>query len=175
MYRARNNIQPRVCVSPCFCLRVSVCLIPPFLWLSQNIQPDVRVSPCFCLCVSVSHSALSVAVATTSNQMSVSLPVSACVSVCLTPPFCGYDRVHVGNTPKRGTIEPFSGNLPGFVDNIRLSPRGTYWVGLSSVRHKDAPSVLDRFGSLPSKRRELMAVSCTCTASVWQPKGPEEQ
>ena len=84
------------------------------------------------------------------------------------------NRVHVGNSPKRGTIEPFSGNLPGFVDNIRLSPRGTYWVGLSSVRHKDAPSVLDRFGNLPSKRRELMAVSCTCTASVWQPRGPEE-
>ncbi|XP_076443103.1 adipocyte plasma membrane-associated protein-like [Babylonia areolata] len=65
-------------------------------------------------------------------------------------------KAHVADTPKLGTIELFAGNLPGFVNNIRLSPRGTYWVGLSQVRHRSFPSLLDRFGTQPEKRVQYM-------------------
>ena len=63
------------------------------------------------------------------------------------------------NSPKRDKLEIFAENLPGFVDNIRRSPRGTYWVGLSSVRHSGHPSVLDTYGNLTQLRRQIMGVS----------------
>ncbi|KAK7481170.1 hypothetical protein BaRGS_00027603, partial [Batillaria attramentaria] len=70
-------------------------------------------------------------------------------------------RVHIGPTPKHGTIEVFASNLPGIVQNIRLSPRGTYWVGLSYARHSDLPSFLDTRGpATPDNiqfRRDLVA------------------
>ncbi|XP_076443101.1 adipocyte plasma membrane-associated protein-like [Babylonia areolata] len=68
-------------------------------------------------------------------------------------------RAWIGlNTPKRGTIETFAENLPGFVGNIRLSPRNTFWVALSGSRSKDAPSLLDLYGAQPERRRQLMAM-----------------
>ena len=69
-------------------------------------------------------------------------------------------RAHIGpNSPKRGQIETFAQNLPGFVDNIRLNSRGTYWVGLSLVRHAQLPSVLDKYGNQPKMRGAIMGVS----------------
>ncbi|KAK7103532.1 adipocyte plasma membrane-associated protein Hemomucin-like isoform X1 [Littorina saxatilis] len=66
-------------------------------------------------------------------------------------------RVWIGaNTAKRGRLEVFAENLPGFVDNIRRTPRGTYWVGISSIRSDEMPSVLDRFGDKPQMRRGIM-------------------
>ena len=77
------------------------------------------------------------------------------------------DRAWIGpNTPKRGAIELFAGNLPGVVDNIRRTPRGTFWVGLSQARHHDLPSVLDRYGDKPKTRAALINVSFTVSLSV---------
>ncbi|WJX78271.1 hypothetical protein P8452_61513 [Trifolium repens] len=39
------------------------------------------------------------------------------------------------DTSKVGTLEVFA-NLPGFVDNIKQSPRGGFWVGIYSKREK---------------------------------------
>ncbi|KAL8613598.1 hypothetical protein ACOMHN_022017 [Nucella lapillus] len=61
-------------------------------------------------------------------------------------------------SPKFGTIDTFADNLPGNVDNIRLSPRGTYWVGLSRARHSALPSVMDSYGHQPEVRRNLIAL-----------------
>ena len=38
-------------------------------------------------------------------------------------------------TQKSGTLEVFA-ELPGFPDNIKLSPRGGFWVGIHSRREK---------------------------------------
>ncbi|KAI4300875.1 hypothetical protein L6164_034202 [Bauhinia variegata] len=38
-------------------------------------------------------------------------------------------------TPKAGTLEIFA-QLPGFVDNIKRSPRGGFWVGMYAKREK---------------------------------------
>ncbi|KAL8615682.1 hypothetical protein ACOMHN_034832 [Nucella lapillus] len=62
------------------------------------------------------------------------------------------------DSPRRGDPEVFADNLPGFVENIRLSPRNTYWVGLSNVRHSAKPSLLDSFGSRPDLRRRIMGL-----------------
>lgn len=35
--------------------------------------------------------------------------------------------------PKKGSIENFADDLPGFPDNIRYDGEGQYWIGLSSV------------------------------------------
>ncbi|XP_076463926.1 adipocyte plasma membrane-associated protein-like [Babylonia areolata] len=59
---------------------------------------------------------------------------------------------------KTGAIETFADNLPGFVDNIRLSPRGTYWVALSSARYKDEPGVLDKYGPHPRVRQLILSM-----------------
>lgn len=64
------------------------------------------------------------------------------------------DRKH----PKHGQVETLAENLPGFPANIRLSPRGTLWVPMFSVRFKGKPSVLDTYGALPHMRRDLMGV-----------------
>jgi hypothetical protein len=60
---------------------------------------------------------------------------------------------------KRGSLEVFTINLPGVVDNIRRSPRDTFWVALSQSRHSRLPSVLDRYGDDRRVRASLMAVS----------------
>lgn len=39
--------------------------------------------------------------------------------------------------PKQGFWDYFATNLPGLPDNIRRSPRNTYWVGLASVRKEN--------------------------------------
>ena len=55
-------------------------------------------------------------------------------------------------------VDIFAENLPGNVDNIRESPRGTYWVALSRARHAEFPSVLDTFGQNPEIRKRLITV-----------------
>jgi hypothetical protein len=62
------------------------------------------------------------------------------------------------NGDKRGQIETFAENLPGFVDKIRRSPRGTFWVGLHTIRTATNPSLLDRFG-VDQRRNILSSVS----------------
>ncbi|KAL8615677.1 hypothetical protein ACOMHN_034827 [Nucella lapillus] len=59
-------------------------------------------------------------------------------------------------TSKRGLIETFAENLPGFIDNIRLSPRGTFWVAVSSVRYHGKPGVLDQYGLKPNYRQLIL-------------------
>jgi sugar lactone lactonase YvrE len=51
--------------------------------------------------------------------------------------------------PRAGTREPFAENLPGFPDNIALTPRGGLWVPMSSPRHP----VADRLAPRPSLRK----------------------
>ncbi|KAL8624398.1 hypothetical protein ACOMHN_012798 [Nucella lapillus] len=74
----------------------------------------------------------------------------------------GRSRIHRAwidrNSPKFGSIDIFAENLPGFVDNIRLSPRKTYWVGLSRARHENLPSVLDTYGDNPKVRANLISL-----------------
>lgn len=55
--------------------------------------------------------------------------------------------------PKAGKTEIFADNLPGFPDNIRQSTSGTYYVGLASIRHADAASLMDTLGPLPWLRK----------------------
>ncbi|KAK2155271.1 hypothetical protein LSH36_244g02026 [Paralvinella palmiformis] len=43
---------------------------------------------------------------------------------------------------KRGQVEIFIDNLPGFPDNIRRSASGSYWIGLIEIRRQNGP-VLD--------------------------------
>lgn len=68
-------------------------------------------------------------------------------------------RAWIGrNSPRRGTIDVFAENLPGFVDNIRRTNRGTYWVAFSRARHANLPSVLDTYGTQPAIREHIMQV-----------------
>ncbi|KAK7103533.1 adipocyte plasma membrane-associated protein-like [Littorina saxatilis] len=68
-------------------------------------------------------------------------------------------KAYIGqSSPKRGQIETFAENLPGFVDNVRKTPRGSYWVGLSSVRSEQNPSVLDEYGDQPNIRGAIMGL-----------------
>lgn len=46
--------------------------------------------------------------------------------------------------PKQGTTEPLVENLPGFPDNLTLSPRGFFWVALASPRRRDVDALLPR-------------------------------
>ncbi|CAL1539872.1 unnamed protein product [Lymnaea stagnalis] len=50
----------------------------------------------------------------------------------------------------------FSENLPGVPGNIRRSSRGTYWVGLSFVRHAGVPSSMDTYSNNPSARQRTV-------------------
>nr|KAG5695208.1 hypothetical protein BaRGS_018330 [Batillaria attramentaria] len=69
-------------------------------------------------------------------------------------------RAWIGPTSaKFGTIEIFADNLPGFVANIRRSPRNTYWVGMARARHSKLPSVLDIYGDQPNVRGALVALA----------------
>ncbi|XP_070181108.1 adipocyte plasma membrane-associated protein-like [Littorina saxatilis] len=60
--------------------------------------------------------------------------------------------------PKRGSLEVFADNLPGVVDNIRRSPRKTYWVGIAQSRHYPMPSVLDIYGDNAKIRGALISM-----------------
>ena len=51
--------------------------------------------------------------------------------------------------PKAGQVEPFIDNLPGFPDNLSLSPRGTLWVAIFSLRDP----LLDLVGPASFARR----------------------
>nr|KAI8743107.1 adipocyte plasma membrane-associated protein [Biomphalaria glabrata] len=42
-------------------------------------------------------------------------------------------------------VSVFAQNLPGLPDNIRASDRGTYWVGMSYVRHSRSQNPMDRY------------------------------
>lgn len=60
---------------------------------------------------------------------------------------------------KRHLVETFADNLPGFPDNITLSPRGTWWVAMFSVRKPlldlvhPYPLVKDTLAGLPEALR----------------------
>lgn len=60
---------------------------------------------------------------------------------------------------KRHLLETFVDNLPGFPDNISLSPRGTWWVAMFSVREPvldllhPFPFVKDTLAGLPDAVR----------------------
>ncbi|XP_076442476.1 adipocyte plasma membrane-associated protein-like [Babylonia areolata] len=72
---------------------------------------------------------------------------------------CKIHRAWIGRGSRKfGTIDTFADNLPGNVDNVRLSPRGTYWVGLSRARHARLPSVMDTYGERPEIRRKLISL-----------------
>ncbi|XP_041354583.1 adipocyte plasma membrane-associated protein-like [Gigantopelta aegis] len=50
---------------------------------------------------------------------------------------------------KKGELDVFVHNLPGFPDNIRRSSRGTYWIGLAGVRFKARFNGVDFMASKP--------------------------
>ncbi len=60
---------------------------------------------------------------------------------------------------KKNLKEPFIENLPGFPDNLEVSPRGTVWIPMASVRKRllDAvhphPYFKDAIAALPNKLR----------------------
>ncbi|XP_029604259.1 adipocyte plasma membrane-associated protein isoform X3 [Salmo trutta] len=61
--------------------------------------------------------------------------------------------------PKAGTKEVILNNMPGYPDNIRLSDRGTFLVGLTTTRfRKLVPPFLDLIGPYPAVKRFLAKV-----------------
>uniref|UniRef100_A0AAZ3RPV9 Strictosidine synthase conserved region domain-containing protein n=1 Tax=Oncorhynchus tshawytscha TaxID=74940 RepID=A0AAZ3RPV9_ONCTS len=61
--------------------------------------------------------------------------------------------------PKAGTKEVIMNNMPGYPDNIRLSDRGTFLVGLTTTRfRKLMPPFLDLIGPYPAVKRFLAKV-----------------
>jgi sugar lactone lactonase YvrE len=56
--------------------------------------------------------------------------------------------------PKKGTREPFTAALPGFVDNLDLDANGTLWIGIPSLRS----GLLDALLPHPWLRRVLSRV-----------------
>jgi ribose transport system permease protein len=54
--------------------------------------------------------------------------------------------------PKRGTVEVFVDNLPGYLDNINRASDGTYWAALNGMR---APTY-DLAMRMPRFRRRMM-------------------
>lgn len=56
---------------------------------------------------------------------------------------------------KAGKVEIFAENLPGLPDNIRLSPNGSYWVGLAMPRQLEKFSPLDFLSSRPAVRNVI--------------------
>ena len=48
-----------------------------------------------------------------------------------------------------GKVSVFADRLPGGPDNIRLSPRGTYWVGYDIARSSETPYVADLIAPYP--------------------------
>lgn len=57
--------------------------------------------------------------------------------------------------PKKGKLEVFADNVPGFPDNVRASGRGTYWVAFFQSRFGGKPTALDRLARYPEVRSFL--------------------
>ena len=57
-----------------------------------------------------------------------------------------------------GKSEVFAQNLPGFPDNIRLSSRGGYWVGISMTR-TETTHLIKQY---PRARNFLAKVTINC-------------
>lgn len=63
--------------------------------------------------------------------------------------------------PKKGQMELFYNNLPGYPDNIKSTPRSTYFVGLSVARFEGSSpigSFLDLVGPYPAIKRLVAKV-----------------
>ncbi|BFZ24852.1 hypothetical protein BsWGS_27891 [Bradybaena similaris] len=67
-------------------------------------------------------------------------------------------------------ITTFADNLPGLPGNIRRSARGTYWVGLSLVRHSGIPNSLDMFSNNPAARTRTVTTVNQATIKSYFPK-----
>lgn len=62
---------------------------------------------------------------------------------------------------KTGQLETFCDNLPGYPDNIKLTSRGTFYVGLASLRYKGSSpigSFLDIIAPHPALKRFIAKV-----------------
>ncbi|XP_028968710.1 adipocyte plasma membrane-associated protein [Galendromus occidentalis] len=51
--------------------------------------------------------------------------------------------------PSKGKVSVFADRLPGGPDNLRLSPRGTYWVAYDTARSASTPYVADLIAPYP--------------------------
>ena len=60
--------------------------------------------------------------------------------------------------PKKGLVEPFALNLPGFPDNIARSSDGGYWVAIVSPRHNGSFDSYGFAGRHPRVRNWLTKV-----------------
>lgn len=62
--------------------------------------------------------------------------------------------------PKAGTKETVLNNMIGYPDNIRLSDRGTFLVGITTVRFHGRlfPPFLDLIGPYPALKRFIVKV-----------------
>jgi len=56
---------------------------------------------------------------------------------------------------KKGSVEVFAENLPGFPDNIRANSRGGYWVGLCGSRLPDVTTSSSYLGPRPWLRKAI--------------------
>ena len=64
--------------------------------------------------------------------------------------------------PKAGKMEIFQDNLPGYPDNVRLTSRGTFFVGLTSSRFEGSSpfgSFLDHVAPYPAIKRFVAKVN----------------
>ncbi|XP_061106685.1 adipocyte plasma membrane-associated protein [Conger conger] len=64
------------------------------------------------------------------------------------------------NGPKAGTKEVLLSNMPGYPDNIRASDRGTFLVGITTIRFPGRllPPFLDLIGPYPAIKRLMTKV-----------------
>ncbi|CAG5118684.1 unnamed protein product, partial [Candidula unifasciata] len=67
-------------------------------------------------------------------------------------------------------ISIFAANLPGLPGNIRRSARGTFWVGLSLVRHSGIPNSMDMFSNNPAARSRTVATVDQNTIKSYFPR-----
>ena len=63
--------------------------------------------------------------------------------------------------PRAGDFDVFADNLPGYPDNIKKNSKGSFYVGLASVRFQGASpigSFLDLVGPYPAVKRFIAKV-----------------
>ncbi|KAL6459969.1 hypothetical protein MHYP_G00317280 [Metynnis hypsauchen] len=62
--------------------------------------------------------------------------------------------------PKAGTVETVLSNMIGYSDNIRVSDRGTFLVGINTVRFcgRLFPPFLDLLGPYPALKRFVVKI-----------------
>uniref|UniRef100_A0A8C9U973 Zgc:194209 n=1 Tax=Scleropages formosus TaxID=113540 RepID=A0A8C9U973_SCLFO len=74
--------------------------------------------------------------------------------------------------PKAGTKEILMNNMPGYPDNIRVSDRGTFLVGITTIRFPGRllPPFLDLIGPYPAFKRFMMKVVPVNWYSILLPK-----